>query len=250
MVGYEIILEMTMAESTSAQLSESLREGATFYWQRLQELAGPRLLGLTFFGAAALGKFDPLRHTARNVVVFDRIDLDLLRQIGALGPRFGQFGIAAPLAMTPQFIQESLDTFPLELLEVQEQHITLLGEDYFATLRLDREHVRLQCERELKSFLIRMHQGLLTAAGNERRLENVETHIAEGLLRVLRGILWLKGQAGPRSPFDLVAAAGQLVNRPLLGLQEAMNSSDVAYWNKFQDLYADLQALGQLVNGL
>jgi len=239
-----------MVESSPAQLSESLREGAAYYLQRLQELAGPRLLGLTFFGASALGAFDPLRHTARNVVIFDRIDLDLLHKIAELGPRFGQFGIAAPLVMTPQFILESLDTYPLEFLEVQEQHVTLLGEDYFAALRLDREHVRLQCERELKSFLIRMHQGLLAAAGNDQRLENVETHIAEGLLRVLRGILWLNGRPGPRSAFDLVAAAAQLVNRPLLGLQEAMNSSDVAYWNKFQDLYADLQALGQFVNGL
>ena len=68
----------------------------------------------------------------------------------------GKAKIAAPLIMTQDYIQNSLDSFPLEFLEIQQHHLCLFGQDSFAELSFYQPHLRLQCERELKSMLIGM----------------------------------------------------------------------------------------------
>ena len=68
--------------------------------------------------------------------------------------------------MTPAYLSGSVDSFPLELLEIQQRRAVLWGDDYFADLKLDQADVRLQCERELKRILLGMRQGLLASGGD------------------------------------------------------------------------------------
>ena len=61
--------------------------------------------------------------------------------------------------MTPHYLACSRDVFPVEFLDFQLVHETILGEDPFVSLQVDKAHVRLQCERELKATLVRLRQG-------------------------------------------------------------------------------------------
>lgn len=238
------------ATPSAPRIAEALLESVGRYSLRLQELAGPRVLGLALYGGATELTFDPSQQAAKNVVVFDAFDLDLLQQIAGQGTHFGRLGIAAPLAMTPEFIQKSLDTFPLELLEIQQQHLMVFGGDYFSRLEFQAAHVRLQCERELKAIMVGMHQGLLSAAGREQKLAVLEAGLADELLRVLRGVRWLKGDRQAKSAFPSVEAVEKLLGRNLPGVLGALDQADAANWHKFRNLYADVQALGHFVDGL
>ena len=150
---------MSMPTEGVEQLSEPLRQPIRQYATRLQELAGPRVLALTIYGAASAGTFDPGRHTIRNAVVFDAISLDLLRQLAQEGKDLGKQRIAAPLVFTPADLRDSCDTFPLEFLEIQQQHATIFGQDYFAPLTLaDRRRpfaVRTRAESRARSACTR-----------------------------------------------------------------------------------------------
>ena len=68
-----------MVRSTAAmdQIAESMRHPITQYLALIGSLAGDRVQGLTFFGGVVAGVFDPARHTARNVLVMDEIDLSV-----------------------------------------------------------------------------------------------------------------------------------------------------------------------------
>ena len=99
--------------------------------------------------------------------------------------------IAAPLIMTPEYIDASVDVFPLEFIEIQQRHFCVFGPDHFEGLSFDHTHVRLQCERELKTLLISMRQALLSAAGHEKLFKTIEADVADRLMRTLRGLLWL-----------------------------------------------------------
>ena len=59
-------------------------------------------------------------------------------------------GISAPLIMTPDYIQKSLDVFPVEFLNFRLIHHTLLGKDILGELEIDRGNMQRQCEREIK----------------------------------------------------------------------------------------------------
>ena len=150
---------MTPSVMNMEHVVDHMQEPLTKYLDRVQTLAGANCLAVLGFGAIATSEFDPARHSARTVVVMDKVDLATLRELAKDGAKLGKARIAAPLIMTPVYINGSLDAFPLELLEIQQCHVCFVGTDYFADLAFDERHVRLQCERELKTILIGMRQG-------------------------------------------------------------------------------------------
>ena len=91
--------------------------------------------------------------------------------------------MAAPTVFTPAYLARSVDTFPLEFIEIQQQHVTVLGEDHFAPLVFEPAHVRLQCERELKVLEIGLQQGILVSQGRSESLKWLGDDVAERLLR-------------------------------------------------------------------
>ncbi len=230
------------------RLPASMRQPIQSYAQRVQAMAGPNALALTLFGALAAGTFDPKRHTARSVLVLQTVDLELLRLLAKEGPRLGKARIAAPLIMTPDYIKGSADSFPLELLEIQQRHLCVFGPDYFEELAIQENHIRLQCERELKSILIGMRQALLAAAGKDKLLSEIEADVAERLIRTLRGLLWLHGQRDPKPAGQAVSEIERSISRDLPGVRGAINERGKHGWEEFKTLYEEVDALRKSVD--
>lgn len=226
----------------------AMREPLRRYAERLRLHAGDKALSLTLFGAVASSPFDASRQTASNVLVLESVDLGVLRNLAAEGHDFGGMAIAAPLVMTPVFIRASLDTFPLELMEIKQRRLVLFGDDYFASLEFQPEHVRLQCERELKTLAIGIRQGLVTSAGRDKDLARIAAQSSGGLVRTLRGLLWLKEMEGPQTGAALAAEVSRLVGRPLSGAREALASPERVGWRELQALYEDVDALGHFAD--
>ena len=227
-----------------------LRAPVREFAQGLGALAGRQLLGLTVYGMALEAAFQPEHHAIRSALVLATIDLDLLKQLGRDAPRPRGWRFSPPVIMTPQAIAASRDTFPLELIEIQQRHAAICGADHFTPLEFDPAHVRLQCERDLKVFLIAMHQGLLASGGREERLGTMSAELTGSLLRVLSGLLWLAGQRQPQPLFHRVEAVEKLIKRPLPGICGALDRSDMAGWHKFRRLYDDLVALDEYADAL
>jgi len=222
---------------------EPVRIRAETYAQLVRELVGENAKALSLFGPVVGGPFDANRHSAASVLVVDRVELSTLRRLADHGAKLGKLGLAAPLIMTPPYIRSSLDTFPLELIEIQQRHATLFGEDDFAELIFEGAHVRLQCERELKRALIALRQGLLATAGRERLVPALEHDAAEGLLRTLRGLLWLKGKKEFKPDDEVVTETETLLQRRVPGLRKALDRSAQPGWGDFDELYREVEAL-------
>lgn len=233
------------------KLAAAVQEAAKIYTQLLLQFFRDRLLGITFHGAVVEEDYDLDHDRARSVIVLDRIRLDALRDLARHGSHLGRMGLVAPVVMTPDYIRDSLDTFPLELLEIQTRNVTILGDNFFRELDFDREHVRLQCERELKTLMIGLRQGLLAAGGRESLLGRLEHPAAETLLRILRGLLWLHQaeQADQALPAQgLAAAAEQRLEVELPGARAAIAREGNLGWHAYTQLYADLEVLRERVD--
>ena len=229
-------------------VAEPMREPLERFAGLIRELGAENAQTLILFGSIAAGSFDPQRHTARSVLVLEHVDLSLLRNLAQQGVKFGKTRIAAPLIMTPDYIKSSLDTFPLELIDIQQNHIALFGEDYFKDLSFDDGHVRLQCERELKTILIGLRQGLLAAAGREKFVGALEQDVGEGLVRTLRGLLWLKGQRDVRPAGGVIVEVEKLAERSLPGIRTSLDPMARHGWDEFEMLYHDVEALGEMAD--
>lgn len=242
--------EMLTEGEALSMVTPSMRAPLREYADLLAGLGGDNLMGLTAFGAVLGEYFDPQRMTAGTVMVLREIDLGLLRRIAEHGPKLGSKRITAPLVMTPAYITSSLDTFPLELLEIHQRHLTLLGEDHFETLKIEPDHLRLQCEQEFKRILIRLRQGLLAAGTREDVLDELVLDVGQHLLRTLRGLLWLKDQKEPLARDLVLAETERLTGGALPGVRGAIESSGAQGWEQFRALYADVERLAAVADEL
>ncbi|HUW82243.1 MAG TPA: hypothetical protein VMZ31_05520 [Phycisphaerae bacterium] len=218
--------------------------------QILRELASDNLKGLVVFGAALTDSFDPTRMRTQSVAVLDHVDLAMLNELRTKGVKFGKMGLQAPLIMTPRYIDQSRDVFPVDLLEIQQRHAVVFGEDHFRDLGFHRPDVRLQCERELKRALIQLRQGLLAAAHRDKVLTDLCQAAAEHVVRILRAVLWLKAKDAPASVREVVDAARPVVDMPLNGLRGAVDLEAGDDFARFEALYRDVEALAEWVDKL
>lgn len=231
-------------ERVDAAMREPLRD----YVRLVRDVFVQEAQSLTLFGPVVTGGFDPATQTARSALVVERVVLPTLRRLADHGARLGKTGIAAPLVMTQKYIGASLDSFPLEMIEIQQQGATVFGDDLFAKLTFEDAHVRLQCERELKRALISLRQGLLASAGRERHVPALHREAADQLLRTIRGLLWLQGRRASVPTAGVVNETEAITGRKLPGLRTALDSSAGAGWKQFDNLYADVEALMEFVD--
>jgi hypothetical protein len=71
------------------RLIEPLRAPVRHLARQLGELGKDRVLGLTVFGGAAAGTINLAKHAIHSAVIFDGIDLPLLRQLAIEGQQLG-----------------------------------------------------------------------------------------------------------------------------------------------------------------
>jgi hypothetical protein len=232
------------------RIPADMREAVGFYASRVGELAGDRLKCLALYGPIASGRFDRSRHTVQNVVVMPVVELAALRVLAADGHHFGRMRIAAPLVLTPEFIAGSLDTYPLELLEIQQQHVVILGDDLFAPLEFEPVHVRLQCERQLKVVALAMRQAAVSVGMNWKAFQRAAMPSVLDLTRVVRGLLWIKDRRQPLSADAMVREVESLIGQKLPGIRRVLESPETSDWPQFEQLYAELEVLGRLADAL
>jgi hypothetical protein len=210
---------------------------------------GAALESWSLFGGGITPQSNPEHGAIRSVLVLSKVDLDAVRRLAARGPHFGRLHLVAPLILTPQFLRTSLDSFPLELLEIQQQYLPILGLDSFRDWTFADGDVRLQCERELKSIALALQHGVLTNRGQTNKFPKIVQHVIERLARTLRGLLWLTGRKQRLSLLEVVTAVEQLAARRLPGLRRAVLQSEQLDWDTFCQIYAEVEALGALTDG-
>ena len=230
-----------------SSLTESVQPAVRKLAELLLDFAGENLLSFTVFGAAVAEDFDPQRMPVRSLVVLEKMDLALLNQLRSHGPRLGRQRLQAPLFMTEGYIDQSRDSFPIELLEIQQLHAVVLGRDFFESLEFSRTDVRLQCERELKTNLITLRQGLLSAH-KDALIAPLLAAAMDHILRVLRAVLWLKDIECPSNVAGILSAAQGLIDWKLAGLANCLAQTNPATFKQFEPVYRDIESLSKYVN--
>lgn len=229
-------------------LPPSYRDPASEYAALVVELARGAFSGLTAFGLRVSGEPHAPDVLLQTALVVRTLDLDTVRRLAERGPQIARLGVAAPLIFTPESIAGSLDSFPLEMLEIQQTRRTLAGEDHFARLEIQTEHARLQVEREFKRMLIRLRQGLLATLGRDRLLTELIDDVAEHARRTLRGLVWLRGHREAVPAARMLTEAERLSGDALKGLRAALEPDRLHDWDEFKALYHDIERLARLVD--
>lgn len=162
-------------------------------------LFGDDLLSVFLYGSAAGEDFIPGVSDYNLGVVLRNLRPDHLRRAAGKVSRWGRHRISPPLFLDPAFIRQSLDVFPIEFMEMKENHRILYGPDPLAGLQVGPANLRHQCESEIRGKLLGLRQGYLRAASRPKNVLALALGSLKPVLLVLRNFLRLRGESVPQN---------------------------------------------------
>jgi hypothetical protein len=117
---------------------------------RMQQSAGANLQSVILYGSAANGEF---HRDFSNVNLLCVLRESSFATLAAIAPTVkwwtGQKH-HTPLILTQEELQRSTDVFSIELLDMQQRHRVLFGEDFLSGLQIPMHLHRAQVEYELR----------------------------------------------------------------------------------------------------
>ena len=208
-------------------------------------------------GSALTQDFDPKISDINSVVVLHKMDLKFLEFLAPLGKKHGKKRIAAPLIMTPEYIESSLDVFPLEFFNIKMLHHTVWGEDIFQFLEIHQSDLRRQCEQELKVKLIGLRQGYISAAGDQKILARGFAESFAGYMPLFKSIILLLGKEPPNNNDGILSVLEEVsgvrtdVFKIVSNQKKKKTKPSIEQLNMvFEDYYAAIEKLGEITDAI
>jgi hypothetical protein len=208
-------------------------------------------------GSAVIPDYNEKLSDINSVVILHAMDLKFITFLAPLGKKHGKKRIAAPLVMTPEYIRNSQDAFPIEFLDFKLIHKTVYGEDIFRDIEIARQPLRLQCEREIKTKLIGLRQGYISSLGKKEPLATLLVRSIIGSMALFRAIISLLGKEPPVARSEVIktyeTAAGieaDIFAKLLLLKSGEMKPSEHELRALFERYYNALEATGKIIDEL
>ena len=166
---------------------------------QMKSIFGTELISIYLYGSAARDEYVQGKSDVNFLVIIKPDGLINLSSVWEYLPRLQKLGIATPLVLTRTYVDSSLDTFPLEFLNMKEANSLIFGEDILTELEINNDHLRLQIERELKSKLLSLRQGYMETLGSRDGIQNLISISLPAFTAIFRGTLYVKNVAAEKS---------------------------------------------------
>jgi hypothetical protein len=190
---------------------------------RLRTAAGANLESVILFGSAVAGDFHP---EFSNVNLFCVIRDSSFAALQALSPAVKWWDAQKqppPLFMTHEEIKRSVDVFTIELIDMQQHHRVLFGEDVVQGLSIPANLHRVQVEYELREKLALLRQQLLLASGNDSRLWELLLRSVSSFATLFRHALIVLGQAAPVGKREAVQTLSKQIGFDASGILQVLD---------------------------
>jgi hypothetical protein len=223
----------------------------------LRDLFADDLVSVILYGSAASGDYVPGKSDINFMIVLSDDGIDRIDQAFDLVAGWHKRNIATPLFLTEAYVRTSLDVFPIEYLNFQNNYNLVYGKDILQDLSFDSQFLRLQCEREIKGKLLLLREGFLESRGKGRNLQPLISDSLGALIAIFNGLLYLKGKELPHHHRDVIKAfceafemSATLFSKLLDVKGKKVKLSDRELTGLFKDYLREVQKLWKTVDAL
>ena len=166
----------------------------TEFCEDIKKTFGDDLVSVMLFGSGARGEYVPKKSDINFLVVVKDNSPSELAAYRRCLPKWRKRNVATPLFLTQDYIRSSLDTFPIEFLEMKAAYKVIHGEDLLADLQFEKPDLRTQVERELKGKLLHLRQEFLESRGKVENLTVLVSSSLAAFTPVFRALLYIAGE--------------------------------------------------------
>lgn len=173
---------------------------------------GENIVSVIMYGSSVTHEYRPGSSDINTLIVLADFGINELKKSLPCARKWISKKVTVPFYMTRDYIETSLDTYPIEFIDMRSNYKVLYGEDVFARLDIKKEHVRIQCERELKGIALHLRREYVATNGNSKILSRLLTASIKTLLPVFKALLVLNDRPIPKIKCDIIMAVEELYN--------------------------------------
>ncbi|MDD5085271.1 MAG: hypothetical protein PHE61_04410 [Candidatus Omnitrophica bacterium] len=192
-------------------VNPAIRDLVRKYTEEAIHIFGENLRSIILFGSALEEGFCLRNSNINLILILHAIDAYVLERAFSLVRKGMKKKIVAPLCFTEEHIELSKDSFPMELLEIKEQHLALYGGDPFVAIEVPAAGLRLECEHQVKGMLVRLRQSFLELGPRAKGIDRLLLSSFSSLLPVFRTILRLRRESIPQDKEALIKRISELL---------------------------------------
>jgi hypothetical protein len=171
---------------------------------------GSELVSLIVYGSAATGSYVKGKSDINLLVVLTEAGMNRLDAAFDTVKFWKKRKVATPLTLTKSFIETSLDSYPIEFLNMKNSHVLVYGENVLANIAFQPADLRLQIEREIKGKIILLRQGYLETEGSARALRQLIRNSFTAFISIFKALLHLKQEKAPQTRRETIKEACNL----------------------------------------
>ncbi|KPK39080.1 MAG: hypothetical protein AMJ78_09020 [Omnitrophica WOR_2 bacterium SM23_29] len=191
---------------------EKIKGKLEIFCQDLKRLYSDDLVSIVLYGSFSKGNFIPKRSDINLLVVLKKMEFEDLSKAVKIFNRWSKIGRTTPLLFTEEYINRSIDVFPIEFSDIKENYKILYGKDILKDIRVEHKDLRYVCEKELKENLLRLRQAYIEAGARPFILQRIMINLFSSIMAILRNLLVLVGGIPSHDTEDLLKALSEKFN--------------------------------------
>lgn len=193
-------------------MNEEVMKNAELVAADYKAAFGDALVSLILYGSGVTREYDPKKSDLNFLVVLSEEGMEQLHLAHELVAKWRKTKVSTPLFLTRAYIESSLDTFPIEFLNIKRNHKLIWGEDVLEGIFFKKEFIRMQCEREIKGKLLLLRERYVETRGKPKILKELISASVPTFIFVFKGLLYLLDKEIPETRQDTVTALAQALD--------------------------------------
>lgn len=170
--------------------------------ESLKENLGDNLRAVIAFGSQA--NVRDAKSNLNLMIVTNTLTAENLYAISKPVKKWVKAKNPLPVVMTNDEWYSSFDVYAIEYSDMKDNYKLIYGEDLVNTVNINKYYLRLQCEAELKSLLLKYKNNFLMNIRSDREMKKVLDKVIKTLLVIFRAVLRLHDCNVPYRAVDII----------------------------------------------
>ncbi len=185
-------------------MPEQLKEVIKDFTTDINKFFGEEVEAIILYGSAATEEYISKKSDVNFLICLSEQGIEKIDTVKEKIGSWQRKNISLPLFLTKSYIQASLDSFPVEFFNISQTYRIIQGEDILKDLKIKKEDLRLQCERELKGKLLKLRQGYIVTRGKKRKISQLINESMVTFTSIFKVLLFLKDSEAPVKKSDVI----------------------------------------------
>lgn len=178
--------------------------------ENLKKELGENLTSIIAFGSQA--NVEDAKNNLNIMIVTNTLSAENLYAISKPIQKWVKAKNPIPVIMNKDEWYSSFDVYAIEYSDIKGNYRLIYGEDLVQSISINKYFLRLECEAELKSLLLKYKNNFLMNIRSDKEMKKLLSHVIKTLLVIFRSVLRLHDCAVPYRAVDIIEFVSNYLN--------------------------------------